>query len=170
MPFPPAGRRRCRRQRRFTQAVENGSRSGSFLIQIFQSWHFYGWTLADVGQNNPLGYSSRQVWPPQREADVKDHVSDRPGRKQKHRSPNKPLQQLREKVCGELSVGFSWHTHKYSTSLRKKKKKRRPFKGREMARQLKSWNNWRLCCGCVLPPMAPSPLKSSQRKWIDLAL
>lgn len=134
MRFPPAGRLRCWRQRRFTQAVENGSRSSSFLIQIFQSWHFYGRTVTDAQQNNPLGYSSREFRPPQREADVKDHVSDRPGKKQTHRSPNKPLQQLREKVCGELSMSFSWHTHKYSTPLKKKKEKRRPFKWRD------SWN------------------------------
>lgn len=52
MRFPPAGRRRRRRQRRFTQAVENGSRLSSFLIQIFQSWHFYTWTVTDVQSVN----------------------------------------------------------------------------------------------------------------------
>lgn len=93
MRFPPAGRPRYRRQRRFTQAVENGSRWSSFLIQIFQSWHFYGWTVTDVEQNNPLSYSSREFWLRRREADVKDHISDRPkGEKKKKKDTRKHQQ------------------------------------------------------------------------------
>lgn len=40
------------------RAAERGSRWSSFLIQIFQPRHFYGWTVTGVEHNNPLGYSS----------------------------------------------------------------------------------------------------------------
>lgn len=168
MPFPAAGRRRRRRQRRFAQAVENGSRSSCFLIQIFQSWHFYGRTVADVQQNSRDSVTVAGNWCCRRGKQMWG-ITFQTEQGEKNRNTEAPTSLCNGsgKRYVENFQAFSWQICKRSTPFKKKRKEKEALLNGE---RLKFGNNRRICCCCVFSPMAPSPLKSSQHKWIDLAL
>lgn len=173
MRFPPAGGPCHRRRRRFTRAVENGSRFTRLALDPDISILTLLWVDSEkqrsctaMEQNNPLSYSSKEFGPGWMTQMWKITFQ---------MSANAPIAPT--SLCNSSAPRYvphfprpiefddTWINFIFFSS------QEHPQKKKKTQTQRDSWNlEIAAMAACFHPPMAPSPLKSSHRKWIDLAL